>query len=179
MRGRPFNFTEEEFIHSIKTSFSQKEAMIKLGYTTNSKNPKSRFFKLITKLNPDVSHFSFRSKSQTIGRGKGNSIEYYYNNYKSGATRYNRVWELTLQQFEELVVKECTYCGNTGDNYIGNKSVTNFKTYCGIDRIDNKIGYTKENCTTCCKYCNWMKRDMNVKEFLDRCKLICNNNSNK
>ena len=37
--------------------------------------------------------------------------------------------------------------------------------YNGIDRVDNKIGYTLKNCVTCCKYCNNAKKDNDVDEF--------------
>lgn len=43
-------------------------------------------------------------------------------------------------------------------------------TYCGehstiLDRIDSKIGYTLENCTPCCKFCNTMKWDLSIQDF--------------
>ena len=51
----------------------------------------------------------------------------------------------------------------------------------GIDRIDNNIGYTKENSAPCCKYCNFAKHTMSegifmygLKEFID---IILNSNT--
>lgn len=38
--------------------------------------------------------------------------------------------------------------------------------YNGIDRIDNAKGYTIENSVTCCKRCNFAKRNMSYDEFI-------------
>jgi len=37
--------------------------------------------------------------------------------------------------------------------------------YNGIDRVDNSLGYVKENCKSCCFRCNKIKRDMSLEEF--------------
>lgn len=43
--------------------------------------------------------------------------------------------------------KPCVYCGN-------------IDSQCnGLDRIDNSIGHTKENCVTCCNLCNMTRGD--------------------
>lgn len=36
----------------------------------------------------------------------------------------------------------------------------------GIDRVDNKIGYTKNNCVPCCWDCNKIKSDYTIYEWL-------------
>lgn len=38
--------------------------------------------------------------------------------------------------------------------------------YNGIDRIDDSIGYTIDNCVTCCRTCNWAKGNKDYSEFL-------------
>jgi hypothetical protein len=48
-------------------------------------------------------------------------------------------------------------------------------TYNGVDRIDNSIGYTKENCVPCCTICNWAKSNRGVDEFKDYIEGICKN----
>ena len=42
----------------------------------------------------------------------------------------------------------------------------------GIDRIDNNIGYTKENSVPCCEICNKAKRDMSYNDFINYLKRI-------
>ena len=37
--------------------------------------------------------------------------------------------------------------------------------YNGIDRKNNGKGYTEDNIVSCCKQCNFAKRNMSYKEF--------------
>ena len=39
--------------------------------------------------------------------------------------------------------------------------------YNGLDRVDNNLPHTLENCVTCCKHCNYAKRDMSQQKFLE------------
>lgn len=57
-----------------------------------------------------------------------------------------KVWELTQPEWVELILQPCTYC----DRQIGNVGV-------GLDRIDNRFGYTKENVLSCCGECNLVR----------------------
>ena len=70
---------------------------------------------------------------------------------------------LSLDDFNLISKNLCTYCGDSS-NY-------------GLDRIDNFIGYTKENSTPCCQICNFMKRKSSVNDFLAHIRKI--NNFNK
>ena len=45
----------------------------------------------------------------------------------------------------------------------------------GVDRYDNELGYTVENCVPCCTRCNRMKSDMSVDDFFRACRLIAGN----
>jgi len=36
----------------------------------------------------------------------------------------------------------------------------------GVDRVDAKQGYITDNCKGCCSYCNYMKKDWKLDEFL-------------
>ena len=94
-----------------------------------------------------------KEKVYSYGRGYNKTIAGNYRIYKSNARKKNNEFTLSLEEFTEIVVFPCTYCGES-ENRIG------------IDRIDNEKGYTKENSTSCCKVCNYMKRKMSVKEFL-------------
>lgn len=42
----------------------------------------------------------------------------------------------------------------------------------GIDRVDNTQGYTLANAVPCCKRCNQLKSDMQLKEFLSQIERI-------
>ena len=83
-----------------------------------------------------------------------------YNYYKKNASRAHRIFILSLSEFTELISKPCTYCGKIGNPYNG------------VDRTNNNKGYIKENCTPCCAYCNWMKREKSFGEFVNHCKEV-------
>lgn len=63
---------------------------------------------------------------------------------------------------EELMYQPCTYCGNY------DRTTQDGQQMVGIDRIDNSLGYTKENCQSCCKVCNIMCGRLTVEQFLKK-----------
>ena len=82
---------------------------------------------------------------------------------------------LTLDEFLEFVkVKNCFYCkseiawperanrlAQDGNTWINSSSAHN------LDRLDNSIGYTKENCVVCCPLCNGIRSNiLTVNEML-------------
>ena len=57
---------------------------------------------------------------------------------------------LSFEEFAEFAtINECHYCGAPVS--WGNKQAYN------LDRKENSLGYTKENCVVCCARCNWAK----------------------
>jgi hypothetical protein len=92
----------------------------------------------------------------------------YYGEYIRGAVKRSYEMLLTYEEFCGLIVQPCNYCGHH------KKEEAN-----GIDRMDNKIGYTIGNCVPCCEWCNVMKSDYGVEEFLARCSRIAENMSKK
>lgn len=78
----------------------------------------------------------------------------------------NFEFELTEKEFDEITKQKCFYCGgySLSTRYHGN--------YCGIDRVDNHKGYTKENIVPCCNICNQMKMQRNPYEWLQQMKKI-------
>ena len=47
----------------------------------------------------------------------------------------------------------------------------------GIDRKDNTIGYSFDNCVSCCGDCNYSKGKQDRETFEKQCKLIANKNT--
>ena len=90
------------------------------------------------------------------------NLEIYYKIYinKSVVRGYGN-FQLNFDKFTTLVKSPCYYC-----KYI-NDSETN-----GIDRINNDIGYTEENCVAACWKCNRMKHFYHPLFFLEKCKII-------
>ena len=72
--------------------------------------------------------------------------------------------ELSEEEYKELMQQPCTYCG-----FLDEK-----KGFGGVDRMDSSKGYTKENCVSCCKKCNFMKTCLDPVTFIDRARHLAN-----
>lgn len=98
------------------------------------------------------------------GRAARNNLEH---QYKKSAQKRNLKYQLTEQDFDELVTSSCVYCGDVLTNVKKGQGKTSGDFYyTGIDRIDNNIGYIKTNCVSCCWKCNNMKWKYGRDEFL-------------
>ena len=111
--------------------------------------------KLCRKCNQTKSLLEF-SNCKTLTHNKGkyckecmkayhHSLNGRYSTYKTMAKKKQRIFQLSIDEFDILTKSKCVYCGSIGVN--------------GIDRVDNNIGYVSNNCITCCKICNFMKED--------------------
>lgn len=108
-----------------------------------------------------------------------------FDNYKRAAEKRNYSFELTKEQFNDLIVSDCHYCGDKPSMYYkygkgkSGERYTDFK-YNGVDRVNNDIGYVKHNVVSCCKICNnskstltqlewdeWLKRIFDFRRFND------------
>jgi 5-methylcytosine-specific restriction endonuclease McrA len=81
---------------------------------------------------------------------------------------------LSFEDVIYLINQDCTYCGDPPSRvqwaYHRTRtpkglSTDEFKIVNGIDRVDSKLGYTKDNCAPCCDKCNTIKMDMTLDEF--------------
>lgn len=122
---------------------------------------------------------TYRNNFNAQKRRKPESVyRYIYEQYQSGAKTRNINFNLTKEEYIEIVKKECFYCGDPApikqphrgkNRYVGVPV-----PYNGIDRIDSMRGYEKENCVPCCTKCNYMKSDMNVSSFMEHILKIAN-----
>jgi len=97
--------------------------------------------------------------------------------YKSNAKRGEKNFDLTLEQFKEITSSNCYYCNAVPSQIIGLAEISRWGDYVynGIDRKDNLIGYTNDNCVPCCNICNWAKSNRTFEEFKKYIKGICEN----
>lgn len=107
------------------------------------------------------------------GRGKVPTLEApinaYYHNYKKKADERGLEFNLTKEEFTNLIFKDCVYCGSkpiegTSIDRKHNKTGIPFKIN-GIDRVDSSKGYSINNCVPCCGICNKMKLDHSLENF--------------
>lgn len=80
---------------------------------------------------------------------------------------------LTLHDYLHLITQNCYYCGvkPEQETIINNKLLL----HNGIDRLDSKKGYEKDNVVPCCTKCNMAKGSLSKEEFLELVQNIYNN----
>jgi hypothetical protein len=79
-----------------------------------------------------------------------------FSDYKYEAKRSNREFNLTEEQFRDIINKNCYYCDIQPNKYNG------------IDRIDSSGGYTLNNVQPCCTMCNRLKSDFSIDDFFNK-----------
>lgn len=102
----------------------------------------------------------------TLPEGKG-SCNFLMNRYKQAAKKRNLEFNLTSDEFQDLTSKNCHYCGQPPKKKIKGKRSNGSYTFNGIDRINSNEDYTKENCVSCCYFCNYAKNDYSLEEFME------------
>lgn len=120
---------------------------------------------------------------EVIERARRHSFSQYYRHYKESAKQRKHTWNLPKEAFFKIVKLPCSYCGVPPTPKSFAKHFPNAKLYTehylmhavievnGVDRVDNTLGYSEENCVPCCTTCNYAKRDKSKEEYerwLDR-----------
>lgn len=84
-------------------------------------------------------------------------------------------WELTDEQFYDLVSRECHYCGTPPMQQVRivreERRLSKEKLN-GIDRVNSDLGYVISNCVPCCKNCNFAKLTFSEQDFIAHCEKI-------
>ena len=95
------------------------------------------------------------------------SFNAYLAMYKRNAANRGYEFLLTTEQFRELTKLPCVYCGSPPANkYLHTKKCRSPYVCNGVDRLDNKLGYTVENSAPCCRRCNYLKQDHSYSDFV-------------
>jgi len=92
--------------------------------------------------------------------------------YKKNAEYRNLGFIINIKDFENITSLPCFYCGKEPIQI--KKYRSSSYIYNGVDRIDNTIGYSIDNCVPACGRCNWMKSDMSTVDFINHIKNISN-----
>lgn len=86
--------------------------------------------------------------------------------YKRHAERREFKWLLSRKQVEDIIKRNCYYCGTVPSNKKKTKnSIGGGLIYSGIDRLDSNKDYSPDNVVPCCKICNYAKSNMNIGDF--------------
>lgn len=84
--------------------------------------------------------------------------------YKRNARNRKIEFALSKAEFMSMTFSPCYYCKAVDSMIISTKYGASYR-HNGIDRLNNKNGYSIENCVTCCRMCNNAKNDMTIEEF--------------
>lgn len=102
----------------------------------------------------------------TLPEGEG-AFRNMFHTYKQNAEKLGRKFELTTEQFKDLINKPCYYCGKKPELRANNGNHNGGIKCNGIDRRDNDRDYEIDNCVPCCSYCNWSKGQKTEAEFAE------------
>lgn len=108
----------------------------------------------ICKLQKDIIFFNkcqnkCKDCKKPIDRQYRRSLPVRFKDAQRIAGMRDKEWKLTFEEFCKILQMPCEYCNNE----LWPPSFTG----CGIDRIDNLLGYTKDNSRSCCPACNRIK----------------------
>jgi hypothetical protein len=71
---------------------------------------------------------------------------YLYHGYVAKDKKRWQETDITPLYVKEMIQSECAYCWS--------------KNQIGLDRIDNNVGHTIENCIPCCSICNGVRSNI-------------------
>lgn len=99
-----------------------------------------------------------------------------YRKYVSSAKSRLISFDLSKEDFKIISQNNCWYCGkppmnisqpNTIDKTSDIAFTNGIFVYNGLDRVDNSLGYTKENVVACCEDCNRAKLTLDQFNFIE------------
>lgn len=96
-----------------------------------------------------------RERNRNYLEEKKANLDNYLISYTQCAKTRNIGFELSNDEFQELVLMACYYCGSYNE-----------KEVVGIDRINSSKNYSLDNCVPCCKICNFMKGTLSKHVFI-------------
>lgn len=93
-----------------------------------------------------------------------------YRRYMYVAQKRGLAFQLALEEFTVLLSGNCHYCGDPPG--VMKSSSGRLFAANGIDRVDNKLGYSITNSVSCCKWCNRMKSTLGKEQFIEQCRKV-------
>ena len=96
----------------------------------------------------------------------------FYSMYVKNAKIRKIPFTLTKEQLYTIAEGDCFYCGMPPKEKKGLNAKSGGYVCNGIDRVDNKQGYSQSNCVPCCFTCNNAKGTQSGPEFLEWVKRV-------
>ncbi len=111
----------------------------------------------------EVSSVNGKKRRKEYGLAAFNTI---LSGYKTRARTKGLSFELSRDEFKNIIQGDCFYCGALAAHRPCLDSKHGGFSYSGIDRLDSSLGYTIENSVPCCTRCNRGKLDLSIDDFL-------------
>jgi hypothetical protein len=104
-------------------------------------------------------------------KNNGAHVNALFAHAKLSAQSRNIPWSLTTDVARHLFESDCHYCGISPSERYTHSNLSGTYKANGIDRKDSKLGYTVDNCVSCCWTCNRAKASMTYDSFITWIKL--------
>jgi hypothetical protein len=91
--------------------------------------------------------------------------------YRVHAKKRKIHFGVSFETFQDLVMLDCWYCGGPPTSTWSKASRA--PMFNGVDRVDNKRGYVKDNLVPCCGPCNRAKHTLSASEFIELATKVC------
>lgn len=108
---------------------------------------------------------SQRDKDRKLNYRTNNPFALMLTSIKPGAKRRNLIFDITLNDLQEIWDNQKGKCYYTGLDMNFTFSLSLPKQM-SLDRIDSSKGYTKDNVVLCCQFINYAKHDYKLEDFL-------------
>lgn len=106
-----------------------------------------------------------------VYKGYPTWVSHVWQECKANAKGRGYVLSLTIDQVKDLCSGNCYYCGSP-PRLRPNAVIHGGLVANGIDRKDSGVGYTPDNCVSCCSTCNVMKMALHHDRFLEQIRKI-------
>ena len=144
----------------VTNQYYQKTGNLKVDYVCDRGN--KVFTKSYSKIRIQKMCSNCR-KTNSHRIGIDTAFKTLFSDYKRNAKTRHFEFSISENDFKSLTQQACFYCGNA-PTYVKHAKRGNY-IYNGVDRRNNDIGYTMENCVPCCKKCNYAKHTLTTEEF--------------
>jgi hypothetical protein len=167
MGKKPLDLCGQRFGRLIATNQMKRQpnlVLYRLCHCDCGKSPWVKTSRLINGQTQSCGCLQYENRCLENGVAALNQI---LRDYKNAAKRRELTWQLTNAQFRSLISGPCFFC-HRPPRIMSRARRCNGSILCnGIDRLDNRFGYTLKNVVTCCTDCNRAKSDMSLEDFND------------
>lgn len=107
---------------------------------------------------------------QFNNRKADSAVRHLFSRYRCQARTARRSFKISFEKFKTLTSAPCFYTGRVPEQIV--KMVGSQHEYNGLDRLNNRKGYTLQNSVPCCGVINKMKGTLDAKTFILLCKEV-------